>query len=344
MIAVEPARAARWCAVLVFVVLGAVQTATSQTLEIGIIDFYGLGGVSEKEARQKLTFKEGDSMSLEGDERPASLVESERRLSTVAGVARAQVSPVCCDAGRLIVYVGIEAKGRSGLHFREAPRGDVHLASDVVQAGREFTVALSAAAERGDAAEEDSQGHALFHDPATRRVQERFVGYAARDREQLRGVLLHSSDAEQRALAAQILAYVADKQGVVVDLVAGMSDPSEQVRNNAMRALARFAGAGVRVPYEPFIALLSSSAWSDRNKASLALDALTVSRDPDLLTMLRTRAMTPLIEMARWKSEGHAVPALRILGRIGGRSDEAIDAAWTRGERQQLINAALRHE
>jgi hypothetical protein len=97
----------------------------------------------------------------------------------------------------------------------------------------------------------------------------------------------------------------------------------------------------VRVPYEPFIALLHSPVWTDRNKASFALLELSARRDPKLLEKLRREAMAPLIEMAHWKSEGHAFPAFMILGRIGGLSDEAIQAAWTRGEREDVINAAL---
>ncbi len=51
--------------------------------------------------------------------------------------------------------------------------------------------------------------------------------------------------------------------------------------------------------------------------------------------------MAPLVEMARWKSEGHAMAAFIILGRIAGYSDEAAEAAWHRGEREEVIGAAL---
>jgi hypothetical protein len=64
----------------------------------------------------------------------------------------------------------------------------------------------------------DHEGGSLFHDPATRAVQERFVDYARRDLPKLRDVLRDSVDASQRALAAQVLGYVNDKQAVVGDL------------------------------------------------------------------------------------------------------------------------------
>ncbi len=82
--------------------------------------------------------------------------------------------------------------------------------------------------------------------------------------------------------------------------------------------------------------------WTDRNKASAALQTLSASRDAALLAGLRKDALRPLIEMARWKSEGHARPAFEILARMAGYSDEAAEAAWGRGERELVISRVLR--
>ena len=333
---------------LAFLILGSESELGGQELQIGIIDFYGLRQVTESEARRVLTIKEGDTISVAGDERPSVLTESERRLSTLPGVRRAHTELVCCDAGRSIIYVGIEEKGAAKLHFRQEPKEPVRLRTDIVQAGEEFSEALWAAVKRDSATEDDSQGHALSQDPAMRAVEERFLVYAARELKGLRRVLRDSSDAKHRALAAQILGYAANKQQVVGDLAYAMSDPSETVRNNAMRALAVFANTAqsssrtkLRVPYEPFISLLNSPIWTDRNKASLALVSLTAHRDPQLLEKLRREAIAPLVEMARWKSEGHAMPAFLILGRIAGQSDEAAQAQWSRGDRESVITGAL---
>ena len=219
----------------------------------------------------------------------------------------------------------------------------------ILKDGENVDTAAMAAVERGDAEEDDSKGHALFHDPAARAIQERFVGYAARDLPQLRRVLRESSDAGQRALAAQVMAYVTNKDRVVGDLAQAMSDPDEDVRNNAMRALAVFANAApaarpkTPIPYEGFVALLNSPVWTDRNKASLALLRLSERREPRLLQQLRREALVPLVEMARWKSPGHAMPALMILGRIAGLSDEvaATASASPLAEREAVIKAAL---
>ena len=97
-----------------------------------------------------------------------------------------------------------------------------------------------------------------------------------------------------------------------------------------------------RIPHEPFIAFLNSPVWTDRNKASNALMALSTRRNPELLATLRKESLRPLVEMARWKSDGHAKAGFFILGRIAGYSDDAVQSAWDRRERDLIISAALR--
>jgi hypothetical protein len=331
-------------------IFGCLGQADGQEFVIGIVDFYGLNHISKSQARQALTFKEGDTLVLT-DTRPAALTESEDRLAKLPGVARARINVSCCEQGKVIVYVGVEERGAPTMPVRAAPTGSARLEADIVRSGEEFSTALMQAVVRGDTAEDHAQGHALAHDPAMRAIQERFVMYAKRDVGQLRLVLQSSGDAAQRALAALVLGYAIDKQAVVDDLVQGMSDPSEDVRNNAMRALWVFAdmvpGASrsvPRIPFEPFLALLNSSVFSDRNKASAALMSLTARRDPELLARLRKESLASLIEMARWRSAGHAYAAFTILGRIAGYSDEALEGLWKGGDRESVIEAASRQQ
>ena len=318
--------------------------ASSQTFPIGIIDFYGVHNVSVERARSALTFAEGDTVSFAGDEPPAFVAESEARLAAVPGISKALVNIVCCDNGRVIVYVGIQERGADTMAFRPAPVGNERLAADIVKDGDEFSRVFVEAVERGDGVEDRSQGHALNHDRATRAVQDRFRIYAQRDLTALRHVLRNSSNAAERALAAQVLGYAADKSAIVDDLVYGMSDPAEVVRNNSMRALLVIAEMNERkaprISAAPFIALLKSPVWSDRNKASGALQSLTLHRDPQLLATLKRDALEPLVEIARWKSEGHAMPAFLVLARIANYSDDAAHDLWTRGERETVIRAA----
>ena len=342
-------RTARAIVVSVVFLLITVRGAAGQEVKIGIIETYGLSRVAVDHVRGALTFKEGDTITFGGDKRPAFLGASEARVAQLPGVVRARTHVVCCDQGRAIVFVGVEEAGAATMQFRAAPEGGARLAPDIVQSGEEFSKAAMLAVQRGDAEEDRSEGHALNRDPVMRAIQERFVVFARRDLPTLRLVLRSSSDAAQRALAAQVLGYATDKQAVVEDLVRGMTDPAEHVRNNAMRTLMVFAETAPsvkrpapRIPSEPFIALLNSPVWSDRNKASGALMALSSGRDPELLAKLRTQALAPLIEMARWKSAGHALAPFMIVGRIAGNPDETTFAAWDRGDREAVITAALR--
>jgi hypothetical protein len=61
-----------------------------------------------------------------------------------------------------------------------------------------------------------------------------------------------------------------------------------------------------------------------------------------VLVPLRKRALPALVEMARWKSSGHAQAPFFLVGRIAGLDDIAISQAWERGEREAVIARALR--
>ncbi len=314
---------------------------TEQFPPIGIIDFYGLHNILEKQAREALLIKEGDPV-------PASFDETLKRLTSLPGVDEATVTPVCCDQGKSVLFFGIKEKGIFPPKFSPPPTGKVQLPPDIMAAGKAFEQALYEAILRGDSAEDASQGHALFHAPAVRTLQNRFIEFAGRDFELLRKVLHDSADGQQRALAAQILAYTKNKRAVVQDFVAAMRDSDENVRNNSMRSLARMAYAerlhklNLKIPWQPFIEMLNSTVWTDRNKASAALLELTERRDPSLLFQLHQQAMGSLIEMARWNSKGHAYPGFFILGRIAGLSEEKINGAWELNDRESVIAAAQR--
>jgi hypothetical protein len=327
---------------LIFLALLLPGSQDPQVPPIGIIDLYGLRGVSEQQVREALQIKEGVSLSEEPK-------EAKRRLESLPGVAEANINLVCCDAGKAILYVGIREKGTPSLQFRPAPQGKVRLPQDVAQAGNDLQKAWSDAILKGNSGEDHSHGHALSNDPSARAVQERFITFAARDLKLLLDVLRHSADAEHRALAAQVIAYAANKQAMVDDLIEAMRDQAEGVRNNAMRALAVMAVAAqqttkqpIKIPVLPFIEMLNSIEWTDRNKSSFALLGLTNTRAPAVLSEIRRKALPSLIEMARWKSSGHAHGPFFLLGRAAGIPEDEISTAWERGDRASFIEAAVK--
>jgi hypothetical protein len=321
--------------------LAAALTVQETPPPIGLVEIYGLRHVAEAPVRQAVGLEAGDAF-------PENDKEIIARIQRVPGVVEARLNGVCCNEGRMVLFVGIREAGTPALVFNPAPHGDVRLPDDIVKTGAEFEQAFVAAVTGGDAEEDRSRGYSLMKNPATRAIQERFPAFAARDLSLLQTVLRESGDASQRALAAQVIAYAPDKAAVAGDLAAAMRDPSSEVRNNAMRALALFAqyaqenpSSHLSVPAAPFVELLNSIDWSDRNKASAALLQLTVGRDPALLNDLRSRALDSLIEMARWKSEGHAYMPFFILGRVAGMKEEDIAATWERKDAEAVVKTAM---
>ncbi len=314
---------------------------------IGVIDFYGLRSLSAAQARQALEIKEGDEIPPSDDAVHKFQQDAQRRLQALPSVEKARLNFVCCDNGKMILYVGIAVKGAPSLTFRPTPQGKVRLPQEIVKAGADFQAAFAVAVNKGDFAEASLQGYSLFHDPGVRKVQQRFPNLADRYAAILRKVLHHSSDAGERAVAAQIIAYRADRQAAVRDLVQAIHDPDGEVRNNAMRALWLMAGfaqkhpeARLNIPAQPFVEMLNSLDWTDRNKSSLALLAVDGNARPQLLKLLRERTLPSLTDMARWKVHGHSDPACTILGRIGNLPEADIEKECSGTNREAVISAA----
>lgn len=326
---------------LPLLLLGALH-ATPAADTLSSVDLYGLRTVPEAAVRAAIGLRPGDPV-------PESADSIRARVAALPGVAEVDVARVCCSGdGGTMLYVGIREAGTPAMTYRAAPSGAARLPDEIVAAGAAFESALMSAVQRGAAEEDDSQGYSLARDSAMRAVQERFIGLAATRADTLRNVLLTSSDAGHRALAAQVIAYHTDREKVVRDLLHAVGDPEDAVRNNAVRALAVLAGwanehpeAEIRIPAEPFIHFLNSVSWTDRNKGVFVLMSLTGPRDPALLAQLRSRALPSLVEMARWTSPGHAMGAYIILARIAGLDDRAAFEAWQAGERETVIARAM---
>ncbi len=321
---------------------GALSAQTVPT--IGVVDFYGLRKVPEARIRQALGAKEGDKL-------PPSKGDVEERLDAVPGVVEGHLEAVCCNDGKTILYVGIEEKGSPHFELRDPPDAEIALPEEVTAAYRRFMEAFSAAVRRGETEEDLTQGHSRMRDQNSRAVQDMFPGLAARHLEELRNVLRNSGDEDQRATAAYIIAYLDDKKEVIDDVQFALKDSDARVRQNAAHALMAMAvlarlnpDAGLKVEPTWFIEMLNSLSWSDRNQALLALQSLTEHGESGTIEQLRARALPSLVEMARWKTLEHALPAYILVGRIAGWNETQIRDAWSRGNREQAIAAALKRK
>ncbi|HEX8985460.1 MAG TPA: hypothetical protein VF767_08515, partial [Bryobacteraceae bacterium] len=285
----------------------------------------------------------------EGDRLPASKADMEERLEQVPGVVLARLEAVCCTGDRAVLYVGIEERGAPHFEFRDPPESDAALPQELIEAYNGYLRAFADAARRGEAAESFYEGHPLAQDAAARAYQNRFPALAKANLPALRRVLRESADTFQRAAAAAIIGYLPDKTSVVNDLQYAMQDAGEGVRANAMRALSAMAVLGERDPdsgikVQPtwFIEMLNSIVWGDRWHSSQALVQITERRDPGTIAELRGRALPALIEMARWKTLAHALPAFLLVGRIAGVPEEQIHDAWKRGDRDAILDRVRR--
>ena len=292
--------------------------------ELGTIDFYGLRSISEDELRDLLPFSEGDTLTQEIAEWPTS------DIAESLGAARITFMFVCCnESGLSMSYIGVEETVSTQFTYRKTPGGDYLLPSEIVADYRDAMDLLFEAVTTEDGKEDQSQGHSLLSYPPLRAIQNRFLIYAERDLEILLRVLHESADAEHRAASATVLGYVSDKAAITDDLVDAALDSNALVRNNATRSLAviaQYAAAnpelGIEIRADPFVDMLNSGVWTDLNKGSWMLSSLTKSRDPELLRHLQEHALQPLIDMCRWKSEGHAAAACVILQRILGLPEQ----------------------
>lgn len=148
-------------------------------------------------------------------------------------------------------------------------------------------------------------------------------------------------------MATWVIAYYHDKSAIVNDLSAAANDNNEDVRNNAIRALGiiinylqQKPNLNFTISPDPFIALMNSISWTDRNKSVRILLSLTTKRDQALLSKLKNEALESLIDMANWKSEGHATSGYTILGRIAGWTDQEIFDSYSKN-RQEMIAKML---
>jgi len=302
----------------------------SQTLPITYIEVFGNRQVSADIVVQKAGIHEGDTIAM-FDFGKEHVISSIKSLSAVKG---ATVEPICCEdrSGGLLIFIGISESDKVSFKYHKNPVGSVILPKEMTQTYHEFNDAVQKAVLSGNATEDYSNGYSLLNDSASRTLQKKFIGYANNKLALLQKVIRESSDPYQRETAAWIIAYNDYKKKFIPDLLYAVSDSSEDVRNNATRSLGILAGYAqmhpelkIEIPVTPFIEMIHSSVWTDRNKGSFVLEGLTQSRKKELLISLKKNSLPELIEMAKWRSKGHAYAAFFILARIAGIKEAEIN-------------------
>jgi hypothetical protein len=319
----------------------AAALAQPQSIRVGEIDFYGYAGLDPDAIRKSLPVREGETATQ--DQMP-NLIDSLKQAARTS-----HVNAVCCDdKGGLMIYIGLPGKSARTAPYNPVPMGTARLPQTITHLDRHYLDAQMKAIQSGAAGEDHSRGYALSSDPAVREDQLAMRRFATGQERVIRRVLESSSDAGQRAIAARLMGYARQSQEQIAALVRASHDPDDDVRNNAMRALWVLAQSNpnraARIPAAEFAEILFSDSWTDRNKASLLLDALTQSRNPEVLREVCAAAREPLLEMAQWRSAGHAASARSILGRCAGIPEDRLQSLVTAGDPAPILKAYLRRK
>jgi hypothetical protein len=327
--------------------IAAQQPGVPDRRPIGEIEFFGYKGLDVERLRAALSLREGDLFPPENsDDNPAEAIN--RTVRGTLGRDATDVNFTCCDGRQLwMVYIGVPGDTYHAVTFNRAPVGSARLPADVVRLNDELGDAWTKAVMKGNGAEDRSQGFSLLADPVVRALQLQLRRYALSHEGDVMRVLETSADAGHRSAAAMALGYARASARQVSGLLDACFDADATVRNNAARALdvlfdvrsdlAKRARIGRVIP------LLTSGQWTDHNKGVHLVELLTRGRDPRTLAAIRAGALENLVEMARWRSEGHAGDARLVLGRVAGIDETRLQELVRQGRIDEIISAASVH-
>lgn len=288
-------------------------------MRVGYIDYFGQTGVKTQTIR--LPVATGDDLPIEKWATLKSSISDAVKKGT--GKPATDVAIVGFDdQKRLMIFIGIAGPTVLSVKYRRLPGGGAKLDDLGLKLYKDFTERLVPALQSGGGEEDDSQGYSLFKDPQLREIQLKMRSYALEHGDLIRSVLETSTNSAQRVAASQLLGYARHSKSQFDGLMAAVRDPDETVRNNAVRALGVLMRSGAEhvrgLDPSPFIEMVRSGTWSDRNKGAAVLEQAIAGRDPKLSARVKRDALASLIEMARWQNHGHSYTARHILGRIAG--------------------------
>lgn len=314
-----------------------------QHVRIGTIEFFGTSGIDVQRVRSVLPVHEQDAFSEE--QMPAIRNRLSQAVENAIGHAPTDVSLVCCNQQQnLMVYVGLGGTNTAKISLLPPPKGANCLPERALKLYDQAMDAVQQAAEKGDAGEDDSRGYSLAHNPTLRAKQLAMHQYAVTHMRIVGLALRDCEKNEHRRAAAEILGYASQSESQIKELVHASRDTDDGVRNNVVRALWVLASSNRKtaagIPADQFIEMLNSGIWEDRNKAGQLLMVLTASRSPQLLARLKTQVLQSLIEMARWKNDGHAYSYRTMLGRIAGFDEARIQQLIQSGKVDEIVTAA----
>lgn len=304
------------------------------------INYFGAWGFDTSKLTASLPIHAGDPIRFEDADPLREKLDS--AIAHSFGAAPTNINYMCCDTpGAIEIYIGLAGDSYRPLQLRAAPKGHAVLPAQATKLMRQMDAAWANAVQR-DAREDDTAGYALVRDPEMHAIELQMRAFALTHDRIIEQVLENSADAQQRRDAATLLGYARHSPKQMQRLIAAMRDPDDDVRNNALRALMVLAHAHMLqgLSVDGLIPFLYAGKWTDRNKASLLLEALTETHSDAVLQELRRNALPALLDGATWDSFGHASPFLIVLARIEGLSDEDMRRLADAPIQAKIVQAA----
>jgi hypothetical protein len=310
-------------------------------MSIAAVDFFGSAPVDFVLLRAAFPFHTGAAF----EPRRIALSDTPEEFRKLVGKNRSSVDLVYIpDLRGLVMYVDVEPPAAAQPVWKPKPTGAVGLPPEIVAL---YEHAMDRFENGGiEAGDETDAGYSLSKDPIMRADELKLIDYARAHASEVYRVLEDPASARDRIAAAWIAGYAPQGKDQVAALLGAVDDPDSTVRNNAIRVLgvlayhdADFAG---RISPDPFIPMLRSLTWTDRNKAMMLLGPITARHNPKTLEALRREAAQPLRQMAGWTYWGHAAMALTLLGRIAGIPEDRLQKLLEAHDAAAILKAAAR--
>jgi hypothetical protein len=253
------------------------------------------------------------------------------------------VAIINCGKDTWNVYIGLPGRSVSTPTYNPPPKEDQELPKEATELYEDMMQTLAEVlSTKGGVIEDDSKGYALSADPQLREKELKFRQWSLQHESTVKKILTSSAVSSQRAIAAEALGYLDPSIEQTDILIEACRDEGSGVRNNATRALACIAKSNktlaARMPAAPFVQMLNSGIWTDRNKGEFVLMRLC-DQNPALLQTNRNQIFQALAEMSCW-DEPHARGAQSLLKRACGLTDDRLKPLFMAGDVDAIVKLA----
>tara|TARA_R110000868_G_scaffold169102_3_gene403971 strand:+ start:277 stop:1383 length:1107 start_codon:yes stop_codon:yes gene_type:complete len=168
-----------------------------------------------------------------------------------------------------------------------------------------------------------------FTDPAIKQYGVKFNQEVPKHKQELVDILRNDKDDNKRAAAAFLLAHLKNGNEVITLLVPSMRDPSNQVRNNAMRVMGQTLTKlkNTDFPVEEAVRALQYPTDLDRNKALYIINSLVVQ--PRYALYIKQHAVNTLLDLLKLEQPNQHNDAYQVLKSISHKNYGDRDyASW----------------